>query len=197
MAIQKTDQIIPEGSTVFYRASLVDQDSVRIPVADVDAITLTLTDSATGTVINSRSAQSVLNTNNGTYVYSNASITGASNAEPVKITATAHGLSNGDWVNITGVTGNSAANGTWKVTIVDDDNFSLNNSSANGNYVSGGTFTYSLFTMEFQPDDNAIVTTDIGEDQVERHRALFEVTYDTDKAVIRPIDLFVQQLSNV
>ena len=197
MAIQKTDQIIPEGSTVFYRASLVNQDSVRIPVADVDSITLTLTDAATGTVINSRDSQNVLNANNGTYVYSNASITGASNAEPIKITATDHGLSNGDWVNITEVTGNSAANGTWKVTIVDDDNFSLNNSSANGNYVSGGTFTYCLFTFEFQPDDNVIVTTTIGEDQVERHRALFHVTYDTDRAVIRPIDLFVQQLSNV
>ena len=67
-------------------------------------------------------------------------VSGATNATPIVITtSTSHGYVTGDRVFITGVTGNTAANGYWIVTVVDADEFSLNDSVGNGAYVSGGT----------------------------------------------------------
>lgn len=66
-------------------------------------------------------------------------ITGATNATPIVITATAHGFSTGHTVYITGVGGNTAANGTWRITSTGADTFSLNGSVGNGAYTSGGT----------------------------------------------------------
>src|SRR5262245_24864949 len=48
-----------------------------------------------------------------------ASITNASNATPIVITSVGHGLTNGTQITVTGVTGNTAANGAWTVTVVD------------------------------------------------------------------------------
>jgi hypothetical protein len=65
-------------------------------------------------------------------------ITAASNTSPIKITASTHGFKNGQKVTIAGVGGNTAANGTWIATLVDPDNFTLNNSAGNAAYTSGG-----------------------------------------------------------
>lgn len=67
------------------------------------------------------------------------SITGATNASPIVIALAGHGFVKGQKVVITGVGGNTAANGTWTVTVVDQDHFSLNGSVGNGAYTSGGT----------------------------------------------------------
>ncbi len=67
--------------------------------------------------------------------------TSVSNTSPIVITSTSHGLKTGDAVVVSGVTGNTAANGTFTVTVVDADRFILNGSTGNGNYVSGGTWT--------------------------------------------------------
>lgn len=69
------------------------------------------------------------------------SITGATNASPIVIASAAHGLKTGQRVKITGVGGNTNANSTWVITYVDDDHFSLQSSSGNSNYTSGGTFS--------------------------------------------------------
>ena len=196
MAIRQVDRYIPQGSSAFYRAAIVDEDGVRINSSDIDSITLTLYDVSSGSVINSRSAQDVNGANNGTYEYSSAGITDATNNEPIVITSTAHGLSTNDYVNITGVIGNSNANGTYKITKVDDNSFSLNNRGGDMNYTSGGTWTYSLFTMELLPDDMAIVGT-VGADQVQLHRAFFTVVYDTTRQITQEVDLYVQRLSKV
>lgn len=66
-------------------------------------------------------------------------ISAATNAGPIQITAAAHGRNTGDSVEIFGVLGNTAANGTWVITKVDANNFTLNGSTGNGAYVSGGT----------------------------------------------------------
>ena len=78
--------------------------------------------------------------------YKTVSITGATNATPIVITAVAHGRSTGDSVFIYGVLGNIAANGSWTITKLTDDTFSLDNSvgdidatTGNGAYTSGGT----------------------------------------------------------
>lgn len=66
-------------------------------------------------------------------------ITGATNASPIVITAASHGLQTGDVVTIASVGGNTAANGTFKVTRLTSGTFSLDDSTGNGAYTSGGT----------------------------------------------------------
>jgi ABC-type transport system involved in multi-copper enzyme maturation permease subunit/ABC-type uncharacterized transport system involved in gliding motility auxiliary subunit len=56
----------------------------------------------------------------------------AASGRPIEITSDNHSLATGDVVRITGVTGNEAANGTWRVTRVNDDRFTLDGSSAQG-----------------------------------------------------------------
>jgi hypothetical protein len=65
-------------------------------------------------------------------------ITAASNATPIQITATNHGYKSGQKTTISGVLGNTAANGTWNVTVIDPNTFTLNNSIGSGAYTSGG-----------------------------------------------------------
>ncbi len=68
-------------------------------------------------------------------------ITGATNASPIVITATAHGYATGDRLIISGVGGNTAANGVFTITNVSANTFSLNGSTGNGAYTSGGIAT--------------------------------------------------------
>lgn len=79
----------------------------------------------------------------------NKSINNATNASPIAITTTTpHGLTNGQLVIISGVVGNTAANGTWVITTTGLSTFTLNGSTGNGSYVSGGTIDgyYSNFS---------------------------------------------------
>jgi hypothetical protein len=79
-------------------------------------------------------------------------ITGASNASPIVITSPAHGLSTGANVTISGVLGNVAANGSWTVTVIDPNTFSLNGSAGSGAWTSGGTWHVSgLYDVNFTP----------------------------------------------
>jgi len=67
-------------------------------------------------------------------------ITAATNASPIQITTSAaNALTTGQTVTISGVTGNTAANGTWVITVINTTNFTLTGSAGNGAYVSGGT----------------------------------------------------------
>lgn len=66
-------------------------------------------------------------------------ITGATNATPIVITITSHGYQTGDQAIISGVLGNTAANGNWTITVLTANTFSLNGSVGNGAYTSGGT----------------------------------------------------------
>src|SRR5262245_51009020 len=74
----------------------------------------------------------------------NLTITGATNASPIVITSTAHGLSTGDRVTVASVGGNTNANGDWTVTRIDANTFSLDGSSGNATYTSGGTASRQL-----------------------------------------------------
>lgn len=67
-------------------------------------------------------------------------VTGATNASPIVITSANHNLYDGMRVTISGVLGNTAANGTFVVTRIDANTFSLNGSTGNGSYTSGGTW---------------------------------------------------------
>lgn len=71
-----------------------------------------------------------------------ATISGATNAIPIVITTgSAHGYSTGDFVYISGVAGNTAANGLWSITVLTSTTFSLTGSTGSGTYTSGGIVT--------------------------------------------------------
>lgn len=65
-------------------------------------------------------------------------ITDATNATPIVITEATHGRSTNDIEFIHDVGGNTAANGVWKITKIDADSYSLNDSVGNVDYTSGG-----------------------------------------------------------
>jgi hypothetical protein len=58
----------------------------------------------------------------------------ATNAGPIVITSPDHGLTSGERVRISNVLGNTAANGVQKITVIDDDTFSLDGTTGNGAY---------------------------------------------------------------
>lgn len=67
-------------------------------------------------------------------------VTGATNLTPITITTSnVHNLSSGDSALISGVGGNTAANGQFVVTVTGANTFTLNGSAGNGAYTSGGT----------------------------------------------------------
>ncbi|MDQ6928787.1 MAG: hypothetical protein M3159_09045, partial [Actinomycetota bacterium] len=68
----------------------------------------------------------------------------ATNAAPITITATNHGLVTGDRVVISNVTGNTAANGVFIVTVLNANQFTLNGSSGSGTWTGGGAIQACL-----------------------------------------------------
>jgi hypothetical protein len=63
----------------------------------------------------------------------------ASNDFPILITtSTDHTFSTGDIINISGVEGNYAANGTWSIVVFGSNYFSLVGSEGSGDYTGGG-----------------------------------------------------------
>lgn len=65
-------------------------------------------------------------------------ITSSTDATPIVVTATSHGLSTGDIALIYGHTTNIAANGTYKVTRLTADTFSLQNLNTGANIAGTG-----------------------------------------------------------
>ena len=66
-------------------------------------------------------------------------VTGATNANPIVITADSAPIS-GTSVKISGVLGNTNANGTWTVTRLGETTFALDGAAGNASYTSGGTW---------------------------------------------------------
>ncbi len=78
----------------------------------------------------------------------NVGIGAASYTEPISIgsvnaagQAIVHGLTTGQTVTIYGVLGNTAANGTFTITVTNPYHFTLDGTSGNGTYTSGGVFS--------------------------------------------------------
>lgn len=81
-------------------------------------------------------------------------ITGATNATPIVVTATAHGFSNGDTVVISGVGGNTAANGRFKIANVATNTFELTNYSTGANVAGNGAYTSGGFAYNLTSNQN-------------------------------------------
>jgi len=92
-------------------------------------------------------------------------VTGATNATPIVVTTgTVHGLSSGDEVVVVDVTGNTATNATWFITVVSTTTFSLDTSGGNGVYGGGGSWTspqtlQTPVTFGFDNAHNTIVAS--------------------------------------
>lgn len=78
-------------------------------------------------------------------------VTGASNATPIVITAAAHGLASYDVVSITGVGGNTEANGIFAVNVLTSGTFELIGSAGNAAYTAGGSI--SKAGLYYKPTD--------------------------------------------
>lgn len=78
----------------------------------------------------------------GTLAYKDTGvITGATNANPTVITSVGHGLITGVQVTIASIGGNTGANGTFSVTVLDSNTFSIPVDTSGGSaYTSGGTW---------------------------------------------------------
>lgn len=100
-----------------------------------------------------------------TYTVFNAAapraIASSTNATPIVVTTAAnHGYSTGDKVTISGHLVNTAANGTWVITVVAADEFSLDGSVGNGVGANTGTHAPKgkvAFCQDFQ---HAVLSVD-------------------------------------
>jgi len=68
-------------------------------------------------------------------------ITAATNATPISVTCTSHGLSSGDLVEIVAVGGNAAANGRFEVAVVDANTFTLKDITTGSSVAGSGVYT--------------------------------------------------------
>lgn len=100
----------------------------------------------------------------GEYTVANAiaprAITSSTNASPIVVTATAHGYSTGDIVTIFGHATNTAANGTWTVTKVTADTFSLDGSTGNGVGADSGVRSIAPLRIFVRDADHVKLTFD-------------------------------------
>lgn len=76
-------------------------------------------------------------------------VTGASNTTPIVINSINHGLATGSKVRVQNVGGNTGANATWIVTVLDFDNFSLDDSEGSADFTSGGAWTAGIATLTY------------------------------------------------
>jgi hypothetical protein len=97
-----------------------------------------------------------LDTNAGT-------ITGATAATPIVITEVAHGRSTNDIVTIHDIVGNTVANGTFKITKIDADTYSLNGTVGTAAWTSGGKAfeeTTDFVKMDRIPESDSTLDDD-------------------------------------
>lgn len=81
----------------------------------------------------------------------NVSTTTGSGVSPIQVTTTTtNAFTTGQTVVISGVVGNTAANGTFAVTVINNTTFTLNGTTGNGTYVSGGTVTGTSHWLHLQ-----------------------------------------------
>ena len=113
------------------------------------------------TSISSESASSEMIVAIGISLNNSIDVTGATNADPIVVTSVAHGLLNGDMVNISGATGNTAANGDWLVTSKTPDTFTLIDlTGANG--VGNGAYDASSGDIIIKYPGNILMHRELG-----------------------------------
>lgn len=108
--------------------AIVDRSQLVVPDQQLTTLSATATAGTTTVKVNAASG----NLGYGT-------VSNATNASPIVVTTSAsHNLSTGDQILISGVQGNTAANGRWTVSVLSSTTFSLTGSTGNGNFTSAG-----------------------------------------------------------
>lgn len=187
------EAVSPEKGLLFITGFLMDEKGQIVSLTDLTTLTLTVSDrDGSKSVINGIQALDIKNTGRG-QVFNKQAITGASNASPIAITIVAHGHADGDRVWVTGVGGNSNANGRWRVTVTGADTFSLNGSTGNGAYTSGGSCIKAA-AITLQGADHTLADT---AKSLEYHTALVEGTYGGSKPLKYSMDYAVEKLDKV
>jgi len=79
------------------------------------------------------------------------STTSGNAVSPIQVTTTApHALTTGQTVTISGVTGNTNANGTFTITVLNNTQFTLNGTTGNGAYAGGGTVVTNCYIIDYR-----------------------------------------------
>lgn len=105
------------------------------------------------------------------------------NTVPIVVDATGHGLKTGDILFISGAVGLTAANGSWFVTKIDADHYSLDDSAGNGEYRGGATIRGGISQVTYS---NLPLPTDpkVTRRQIMRNKAgdanVFYIDIDTE-----------------
>lgn len=171
-----------EGGSCDLRIQLIDSYGRPLAHDDISAAELTLYDLASGTVINSRSAQDVLDANGGALA-ADLTITAATRALPCVLTCTGHGLLTGNLVHLSSVGGMNELNGrVFAVERLSDSTFALAGVDSRNytTYTSGGTGRIGLLTIHLSALDNVIVGTVPSNGWAQTHRAEVIVTYGAE-----------------
>ena len=79
-------------------------------------------------------------------------VVGATASSPIELRVERHGYETGDEILVAGVGGVSGANGTFLITVVDEDRFTLDGSQGGGSYSGGGLARRSLKTTHLAPN---------------------------------------------
>ena len=76
--------------------------------------------------------------------------TSGNSISPITITTSVtNNLTTGQTVTISGVTGNTAANGTWTITVLNGTQFTIN-ATGNGTYGGGGTVSTNSYIIDYR-----------------------------------------------
>lgn len=151
-------------------------DAITVPTISVPTSVIAVGSDPTGTVVDSDLGLTTETGRNGIAIGDvsalpdittdlSVSVTGATNATPIVITtASPHGLYDGAIGTVSGVGGNTAANGVFSFTYVSDTELELDNSAGNGAYTSGGTLISGTATVTAFGTDNLTIGYGAGED---------------------------------
>ena len=154
----------PHGAYEYFAKSAIDLLAAETPpVILSDAINRVLVQSS---IINGTVTTTIANENGNVSGVTNLQVSDATATSPIEIqTASNHGLLTGDFVTISGVLGNTAANGTWAITVTGLDTFTLDGSTYSGTFSGGGVVeggdlgqVDKIIQANCVPDDTTAIT---------------------------------------
>lgn len=120
-------------------------------------------------------------------------VTGATNASPIVVTTDVnHLLVTGDRIDVSEVGGNTAANGQWTVTVLTGTTFSLDGSTGNGTYTSGGRLRFMSSTIVRDLVQDHLSEDGISAGTIDDGQAMEKVVFDFD-----PVSEALDQLARV
>lgn len=136
----KIPAIMGLGAFIAYLLSDHHAVTTLLGITTVSGVDYIASDFASGSASPHIGALNFHDCGTGGATGSTKTISGATNASPIVVqTSTAHGYGTNDLITIASVGGNTNANGSWQISVVDSTHFNLIGSTGNSAYTSGGT----------------------------------------------------------